>query len=120
MAFAGEHARAGASDAVSNSGDGAGQEVVGVPQLLPEQQQHGMSKGPPALWEMELRGRRVSCRPALERWALAYRQMALDAENMGVPRAAIPPLPPNPSEQDIHTARDLLGGIIDSFLSSAL
>lgn len=75
---------------------------------------------PSGLWEIELlRGDKLD-RLTIDRWREAYRQMAQDARDIGIPASAIPSLPDNPSKEDLKSARDRLNGIIQSFLSSGL
>jgi CRP/FNR family transcriptional regulator len=57
---------------------------------------------------------------ALERWRIAYDQMARDAQAMGIPASAVPPLPAEADAEAVRQARDLLRGIIASFVSSGL
>lgn len=47
-------------------------------------------------------------------------QMAADVQQLGVPASAIPPLPPNATEAEVRAARDLLSGMLASFLSAGL
>lgn len=102
--------------------------VVGVrPQNLAEQQgvdvkRMAASGIPPALWTdfsstSDAGG--VDQR-TLERWIAAYEQMGDDAQAMGIPASAIPPLPTNPTAAQVRSARDHLAGMIASFLSSGL
>ncbi|KAG2422802.1 hypothetical protein HXX76_015749 [Chlamydomonas incerta] len=57
----------------------------------------------------------------LERWAEAYGQLVEDAAELGVPRSAIPQLPPGPvSPEQLRAARDHLQAMIASFLSAGL
>ena len=56
----------------------------------------------------------------MERWCIAYQQMAEDAQQLGIPRAVIPALPPDPTVPQLRSARDLLQAMIGSFLSSGL
>ena len=88
--------------------------------------QHPFSPPPPsgvpaALWEMDLQPGLTVGSATLERWATAYRRMALDARDLGIPGYAIPQLlRPEPSVADLRAARDRLAGCIASFLSSGL
>jgi hypothetical protein len=72
----------------------------------------------PALVEMDA-GQGVAG-AALERWRMAYNQMARDAEAMGIPASAVPSMPVDADEETVRQARDLLRGIIASFVSSGL
>ena len=79
---------------------------------------------PSALWEIDLldpeqQDSAVEQR-TIERWIVAYNQLANDAVVIGIPHSAIPPLPQNPTKQELRGARDLLNGMIQSFLSSGL
>jgi len=74
----------------------------------------------PALWEMDMGDNDTVSQDTLERWAVAYRQMATEARSFGIPASAIPPLPDPLEEKGLRAARDTLDGIIASFLSSGL
>jgi len=74
----------------------------------------------PALWEMDMGGSGIVSQATLERWAVAYRQMASEARTFGIPASAIPPLPDPLEEKGLRAARATLDGIIASFLSSGL
>lgn len=75
----------------------------------------------PALWEMDMGCNGTVSQDTLERWAVAYKQMATEARSFGIPASAIPPLPdPLIDEKELRAARDTLEGIIASFLSSGL
>lgn len=56
----------------------------------------------------------------LASWAEAYLALARDAERMGIPRSAIPPLPPAVDAEKLRQARERLEGMIASFLSACL
>ena len=56
----------------------------------------------------------------LASWAEAYVALCRDAERMGLPRSAIPPLPPAVDAERLRQARENLEGMIQSFLSSGL
>lgn len=56
----------------------------------------------------------------LASWAEAYLALARDAERMGIPRSAIPPLPPAVDAEKLRLAREKLEGMIASFLSACL
>lgn len=57
----------------------------------------------------------------LERWLAAYAEMSSDAQQLGIPREAIPQLPWNCRDvQCIRDARDHLQAMIASFLSAGL
>ncbi len=56
----------------------------------------------------------------LVRWRIAYQAMCSDAQALGIPRSAIPPLPPNASAESIRQARDHLEAMMASFLSAGL
>ena len=58
-----------------------------------------------------------AARPPL---VFAYKRMALDAQDLGIPATAIPQLPDAPTEEQLREARDRLDGIIASFASSCL
>jgi hypothetical protein len=73
-----------------------------------------------ALGEMELLAGRGVSAATLERWEWAYRQMAADARDLGIPASAIPQLPPAAGAAELRAARDLLAGIVASFASSGL
>ena len=75
---------------------------------------------PSGLWEIELLRDDKLDKLTIERWTQAYKQMASDARDIGIPASAIPALPDNPTKEDLRRARDLLNGIIQSFLSSGL
>lgn len=62
----------------------------------------------------------AAARPPLEWLVFAYRRMALDAQDLGVPASAIPQLHDAPTEAQLREARDRLDGIIASFASSGL
>jgi hypothetical protein len=74
---------------------------------------------PSALREMELLREDVSAR-TLERWAAAYTQMSRDAQELGIPASAIPPLSANPTKEELRQARDHLDRMMQSFLSAGL
>lgn len=74
-----------------------------------------------ALLEMDvLLGNPATSEAVLERWEVAYRQAVRDAEALGIPSSAMPKLPANPSVSEIRQARDYLGAMVASFLSSGL
>mgnify|MGYP006879008612 CR=1 FL=1 len=56
----------------------------------------------------------------LSSWADAYLALARDAERLGIPRSAIPPLPPAVDAERLRRARENLELMIQSFLSSGL
>jgi len=56
----------------------------------------------------------------LASWAEAYVALCRDAERMGIPRSAIPPLPPAVDGERLRRARENLEGMIQSFLSAGL
>lgn len=74
---------------------------------------------PSAMREMELLRGDVSER-TIERWAAAYKQMSRDAQELGIPLPAIPPLPANPTKEELRQARDHLDRMMQSFLSAGL
>ncbi|KAI3436851.1 hypothetical protein D9Q98_006261 [Chlorella vulgaris] len=74
---------------------------------------------PPAMLTMDAAPDIISA-ATLEQWEQAYRQMAADANQLGIPTTAIPTLPPHPSAADLRVARRHLEGIIASFLSAGL
>ena len=55
---------------------------------------------------------------AMERWVSAYESMRKEATSMGIPASAVPVLPNEPQLEDIRKARELLSGIIASYLSA--
>ena len=55
---------------------------------------------------------------AMERWVSAYESMRKEATSMGIPASAVPVLPDEPQLEDIRKARELLSGIIASYLSA--
>jgi hypothetical protein len=76
--------------------------------------------GVAALGEMELLAGRGVSAATLERWEWAYRQMAADARDLGIPASAIPQFPPAANAAELRAARDLLADIVASFASSGL
>lgn len=56
----------------------------------------------------------------LASWAEAYVALCRDAERLGIPRSAIPPLPPAVDAERLRRARENLEGMIQSFLSAGL
>lgn len=56
----------------------------------------------------------------LASWAEAYVALCRDAERMGIPSSAIPPLPPAVDAERLRAARERLELMIQSFLSSSL
>ena len=56
----------------------------------------------------------------LASWAEAYVALCRDAERLGIPRSAIPPLPPAVDAERLRRARENLEVMIQSFLSAGL
>ncbi|KAG2490300.1 hypothetical protein HYH03_011251 [Edaphochlamys debaryana] len=77
----------------------------------------------PALWELGGEGfaaLTASSPAVLERWRDAFDAACEDAATLGIPRSALPVLPPGADAAAIRRARDDLEGLVASFLSAAL
>jgi hypothetical protein len=56
----------------------------------------------------------------LERWQVAYKVLVDEAEELGIPSSAIPPLPADADAAAVKQIRDHLQNMIASFLSAGL
>lgn len=113
---------AAGSNSSESSGGGRGDPFAALVAARPAAEvEQAAALTPPALREADAASGGGAVSPeALERWVVAYCQMAADARELGVPASAIPPLPPNPSAADVRAARDRLSGLLSSFLSAGL